>query len=349
MAKNKIAKISSSKHKLGSVDDISDLVEEFARQCEPLEQGELFILTDARTDARYSECHIKGSKLVALGTIHVPLDPEEQPEYRANRDIAEDHTAFARMCADAVGGRSFSNIVAEFVEPDGSSSPLLIIGGQHRFTAIEQALQEGVDKYHGIKVYFDLDTEQRLDVQLISNTNIAVSTDLLDRMYETYSGPELRNWCQEVGLLAEEQDFADRRQRGHPVTVRAARTFIANYFEGKSVNPKNIEKTKTTPISIKTGDVIPEWEALKRDEPNIWGDKKLKQAAKEFAALADAQRDYFTSHRSTQAANVDFAEKAFNYAVLSAWAYVAGMLHSNPTRLNRHFELRKTKNKDPLN
>ncbi len=36
-------------------------------------------------------------------------------------------------------------------------------------------------------------------------------------------------------------------------------------------------------------------------------------------------------------------------AVLSAWAYVAGMLHSNPPRLKRHFDLRKAVGKDPLN
>jgi hypothetical protein len=38
-----------------------------------------------------------------------------------------------------------------------------------------------------------------------------------------------------------------------------------------------------------------------------------------------------------------------NGAVLSAWAYVAGMLQENPTRLARHYDLANTKGKDPLN
>ena len=67
--------------------------------------------------------------------------------------------------------------------------------------AIETALEGGIDEYHGFKIFFGLNTEQRLDVQLISNTNISVSNDLLDRMFETVKGPELRTWCQETGIL----------------------------------------------------------------------------------------------------------------------------------------------------
>ena len=164
------------------LDDISDLVEDFAGRVSPLEQV-LYILTDSRTNARYCECHLRASTIVELSTIDVPLDPDEQAEYRANREIVEDHAAYERMKLDALSGRTFSNIVAEFNEEANTKAPLQIIGGQHRFNAIEDALESSVDEYHGIKVYFSLDSEQRLDVQLISNTNIAVSTDLLDRMY----------------------------------------------------------------------------------------------------------------------------------------------------------------------
>src|ERR1039457_3630714 len=45
----------------------------------------------------------------------------------------------------------------------------------------------------------------------------------------------------------------------------------------------------------------------------------------------------------------DYPEKALNIAVMSAWAYVAGMLRNNPTRLKRHFNLRNSTGKDPLN
>ncbi|MGB7865209.1 MAG: hypothetical protein WCF74_17600, partial [Candidatus Sulfotelmatobacter sp.] len=33
----------------------------------------------------------------------------------------------------------------------------------------------------------------------------------------------------------------------------------------------------------------------------------------------------------------------------AAWAYVAGMLRNNPTRLKHHFDLRSSIGKDPLN
>jgi hypothetical protein len=44
----------------------------------------------------------------------------------------------------------------------------------------------------------------------------------------------------------------------------------------------------------------------------------------------------------------DYPEKALNIAVMSAWAFVAGMLRNNPTRLRRHFNLRNSAGKDPL-
>jgi len=64
-----------------------------------------------------------------LSTIDVPLDPDEQAEYRANREIAEDHAAYERMKSDALAGRAFSNIVAEFTDNDIPGQPLQIIGG----------------------------------------------------------------------------------------------------------------------------------------------------------------------------------------------------------------------------
>ena len=189
-------------------------LEEFAKEFQPLETHEqLLELTDHRTGARYCECHIKGSKLVSLGTVDVPLDPEEQSEYRANREIVINNSAFRTMIQDAAQRRSFSNIVAEYTREFDPEHPLKIIGGQHRFDAVREALKSGIDEYHGIKVYSGLDMPQRLDVQLISNTNIAVSGDLVDRLQETFKGPQLREWSQSVGLLGAEQDFADAYER----------------------------------------------------------------------------------------------------------------------------------------
>ena len=68
--------------------DVLKLLEEFTKEFQPLENKQQLIpLRDKRTGANYCECHIRGSKLVTLGTTDVPLDYEEQPDYRANREI----------------------------------------------------------------------------------------------------------------------------------------------------------------------------------------------------------------------------------------------------------------------
>lgn len=91
-----------------------------------------------------------------------------------------------------------------------------------------------------------------------------------------------------------------------------------------------------------------DWERLKADNPKLWSNPNLLDAAKEFAALVKAQREAFNV-APMKKPKPDYPEKALNFAVMSAWAYVAGMLHSNPTRLKRHFDLRKKNGNDPLN
>jgi len=325
------------------------LLQQFAKEFAPLEsEKQILELTDLRTGARYCECHIRGSRIVSMGTIDVPLDPEEQPEYRANRDIVVNNSAFQTMIKDAKQKRSFSNIVAEYTKEFDAEHPLKIIGGQHRFMAIHEALQGGVDEFHGVKVYLGLDMTQRLDVQLTSNTNIAISGDLFDRLQETFQGPKLRDWCQTVGLLEPDQDFADSYERGGPISVRMGRTFITNYFRGMTVDSKQFDVSDTTPVVCPTGGPDAEWETLKTDKPGLWTEPSLLQAGKEFASLIAAQREAFKGNHK-QRPKPDFPEKALNVAVMSAWAYVVGMLQGNQTRLKRHFALAKSAGKDPLN
>lgn len=336
---------------VGDLDpETHEMLEDFAQTCKPVDSLPLLVMRDNATGALFVEVHVLGSLLVPAATTDVPLDPEDQADYRANRDVVEDHAAFAKMKDDAKAARAFSNIVCEFTRTFDESHPVKIIGGQHRFSAIQDALASEVDEHHGVKLYFGLDAEQRLDVQLISNTNIAVSTDLFDRMTETLAGPQLREWCQAVGLLEVGEDFADRRVRGNPITVRAARTFIVNYFRGTKVDPKKYDMTETVPVILKSGIQLEDWEALKATQPDLWDDDNLRKAGKEFAALVKAQRAHFTTPSGkAKPGQGDFAEKALNYAVLSAWAFVAGVLSHNKTRQKRHFELRKVTGKDPLN
>jgi hypothetical protein len=266
---------------------VDALVTDFLASLQPLEAADLVhVFVDARTKARYCEVHIPAKKLVALSTTDVPLDPEDQPEYRANREIVTSHYAFEKMQQDAKERRSFSNLVAEFTTEYDTDHPLKIIGGQHRFAAIKEALADGVDQYHGVKVYFGLDSEQRLDVQLISNTVIAVSADLYDRMQETVRGPELRDWCQKVGLLAQGQDFADKRARGGSFTVRNARTFIMNYYAGVNASSQDFTKTDTTPFIAKSG-----------EEDGLWEGTSIRELQGAIAELGTVLRQ--TSGRTT--------------------------------------------------
>lgn len=187
--------------------------------------------------------------------------------------------------------------------------------------------------------------EQRLDVQLISNTNIAVSSDLLDRMMETVKGLELRDWCHKVGLLDVDSDFADKKQRGNSITVREARTFIINYCQGAMVT--DFLNEKTDGIIAKTGGIDEEWEKLKIEKPDLWINSNLQKAGKEFARLALRQKEYYLEDGRN--VSREYADKAFNYAVLAAWAFVAGLLENNRVRLERHFHLPENSKKDPLN
>lgn len=329
---------------------VEGMIEDFVKVCTPVESLPILVMRDNATAAIFVEVHLLADALVPAATVDVPLDPDDSGDYRANREVVEDHVAFAKMKEDAKNARAFSNLVCEFTTAFDEDHPLKVIGGQHRFTAIQEALDNGVNEHHGVKLYFALDNEQRLDVQLISNTNIAVSTDLFDRMTETLAGPELRQWCQKVGLLGMDEDFADRRARGNPITVRAARTFIVNYYRGAEVEPKKFDATATTPVLLKSGVNIEEWEALKTEKPTLWEDNNLQLAGKEFALLVEAQRKRFmTPAGKLKPGSADSAEKAMNYAVLSAWAYVAGVLSKNKTRQKRHFALRTVQNKDPLN
>jgi len=225
--------------KLRSDEDLKPIINNFKQECSPLGSDEgLLMLTDKRTGARYCECHLKGSTLGQLATIDVPLDPTNQAQYRANREVLTDDPAFKKMQDDAKKGRSFSNIVAEYTKEFDTAHPLKIVGGQHRIRAIRDALSQTIDEYHGVKVYFGLDMDQRLDVQLISNTNIAISRDLFDRLQETFVGPQLRDWCHKVGLLLPGKDFADKYKRGGPISVRMAKTFITNYVKGSEVDSR---------------------------------------------------------------------------------------------------------------
>lgn len=333
-------------------EEVKELLDDFRLQCSPLEKPEqLLHLIDERIDAHFCECHLRGSVICEKGTTDAPIDPDEQPEFKANREIDEDSAAFQKMKDDAKSKRSFSNLIAEWRKDSESDQPLKIIGGQHRFGAIRLALGDGVDVYHGVKVYFALDLQQRVDVQLISNTNIDISGDFIDRVREGGKGSDLMNWCHSVGLLESGKQFSDSYVRRGPISVRMARTFIANYFLGSGFNTDDFCRRKTIPVLYKPGAGDDDWEKVKSSHPGLWKDPGLMEAGKEFVALIKAQRDAFADAKGRGKARVppDYPEKALNPAVIGAWAFIAGVLQTNAERLKKHFALKSSSPHDPLN
>ena len=149
-------------------------------------------------------------------------------------------------------------------------------------------------------------------------------------------------------MLNEHEDFADKKQRGSRFTVRAARTFIMNFYAGKRIASENFPKEKTIPVLAKTGGLDEDWEKLKHNNAQLWSDEQLIEAGKAFAKLIQEQKNYF-SKSNGKSSNSDYADKASSYAIVAAWAYVAGNLQDNPVRLARHYGLTDIKKNDPLN
>ena len=162
--------------------------------------------------AFYLTCHLYGKDLGENCDLGATIDTDDENEsYKLNRDVLENKPAFLEMVNDALDGRGFEDIVLECDYSYREDLPLKVYGGQHRIEAIKRALVHDVNVVHGVRVYFNLNKRQKVEIALINNTSIVVSNDLLDRMSEQLVGPELREWCQQVGLLQSNQDFADRR------------------------------------------------------------------------------------------------------------------------------------------
>src|SRR3989344_3537755 len=196
----------------------------------------LIILIDRRINAIYTICNISAKELIRLMDLDPSIDPEYQEEFRANRKFEEDNPDYIVMAEDAKNGRQFSDIVAEFDTSEGRSKinkPIKVFGGQHRCHAIEEAFRENIDYYHGLRIYFNLDKDQRGNIAIVSNTNIHVSNDLRDRLNEQSLDPpnKLRDFTKIIGLLKEKQDFTSKKTANEMIpSVRMMRTFIVNFF-----------------------------------------------------------------------------------------------------------------------
>lgn len=178
-------------------DTVSKEVEIFLKEVRTLEvakNSSIIICQDGKSKGYYIKCSILSDVACPLLDLNAKLD-KGQESFRANRELLTDHNTYKRMVSDAKEGREFNDIIVEYSKDYSSGKPMKIWGGQHRVKAIQETYQEsGISRYHGFKIFFNLSKHQRTEIALISNTNIAVSNDLFDRLQEeTLVGLKLRS------------------------------------------------------------------------------------------------------------------------------------------------------------
>ena len=324
---------------------IKKKINDFFANFEPYEiknDTKLLLYYDKKSNAYYIICHLDTRTLVKNFDLEASLESNDEDEiYKLNRDITEDQTAFKAMVQDAFNGRSFEDMVFEYDTAYRALKPLKVYGGQHRLRAIEKSkdVNEGV---HGVRVYFDLSPEQKVEIATVNNTSIAVPNDLLDRMREQLLGSELRDWCQDVGLLEKGEDFADRRSPDKP-TVRIARILLVNFYRGLSAKGTDFHQ----PIICKSGGVDDDYMEVRK---NInWTDSKLKEMGVQFARLHKAQKETINGRETDK--NAEFARKALSLSVVASWAYAAGFFQLNTEYLKIHYAIPDSVSppNDPLN
>jgi hypothetical protein len=260
------------------------------------------------------------------------LDGDDEDDiYQLNREIQEDPTAFQQMIKDAAEGRSFEDIVLEYDKTYRPKQPLKVYGGQHRLTAIMRAESLKGSIVHGVRVYFGLTREQKVEIATINNTAIAVSNDLLDRVREDFLGPQLRDWCQRVGLLEEGQNFADKRAPDVP-SVRLARSLIVNFhLAKKALDIQGLHQ----PILCKSGGLDDNY--LKVRSEFDWDEPSAIEMGEQFARLNKVQRESVMSREEDS--NAEFARKALSLSVVASWSYAAGLFQRNGDYLKNLYSL----------
>jgi len=329
--------------------DVIEMIGQFKEEISSLEseKGLPFILfQDGKSQAYYIECHLNASLALPLIDFDATLDPEEQEEFRLQRELQPTHRLFLRMILDAIENRQFSDIIAEYNTTYRPELPLKLLGGQHRAEAINKAIERGISRHHGFRIYFGLSVEQRNEIAQIANTNIAISADLIDRMQETSRGPQLRDFCHETGLLEPAEDFSDRRRADEKITVRIARTFIVNFYDGRKLSRIDPKTKIFMPYICAPGQEDQKYLEIIRQE-KVWDDDALKEAAREFSKLHKKQIEICSSDPTLDTG--EFRNKATSFSVLSSWAFVAGYLQDKPEKLAKLYSIpEKSGKSDPL-
>ncbi len=332
--------------------DTASVLDEFFTSIPILEKNlktKPLVLFDSKTKVFYTVCHIKKKDFVLLADKDAVIDPDYQEDYKLNRDLQPNNPDFKTMVSDAGKGRQFTDIVVDYNTQYKSEKPLKILGGQHRTKAIEEKSSD--ESVHGLRVYFNLDKDKRAEIALISNTNIDISPDLLDRMEEQRLEPpnKLRNFAQLIGLLEKGKDFADSRiNPDNRPSVRSLRTFIVNFYKGWEYKGSFDDDAIDSYICASSG-MDNEYEKIYSKVGNFVDDKKLVEAGKNFVELHKKQNKIASTKEGLKQIKA-FRMKAMAIAVVSAWAHVSGLLQSDQTRLKKFYSLPSNSGKDdPLN
>ena len=341
-------------------EDIEKLVSSFFKNVPTLE-SELnipaIIFQDGVNNSYYIKCQILASVASKIIDLNAKINTKDPESFRANRELMLKHTTYLKMKLDASKGREFNDIIVEYNHGYNTDRPLKIWGGQHRVYAISETVKLA-DHYHGFKIYFDLDKNQRTEVALISNTNMGVSDDTFDRMLEeTTFGNTLRKWCQKIGFLGTKEDFPDVGSRSEKITVKIARSFIVNYYfglnKGKTIEGEDLDKNIYEPSVTETGVSIDVKyaEIMNKEGNKILSDKGLIEAGEKFLELHKTQYEKVKENPKKIPNIKAYRNKVLIISVLCGWSYVAGLLQNHRARLLNHYKIPKTTSKipDPLN
>ena len=141
----------------------------------------IVIFQDGSNGSYYIKCSIQAKEICNFLDLNAKLSIDDEKSFRANRELLLSHKTFIKMKEDALAGREFNDIIIEYNTEYEKEKPLKIWGGQHRSKAIIEAAVK-TNRYHGFRIFFNLNKLQRTDLALISNTNISVSNDTFDRI-----------------------------------------------------------------------------------------------------------------------------------------------------------------------
>jgi hypothetical protein len=318
--------------------EITQLIIELWNNIETVEKKSnipFLLYQDGRNESYYTDCHISAAVVAELFDYEASLDQDEQDDIKANRDFSPFHKLFLKMQDDAIKGRQFNDIIIEYL-PKGARAekPLKIYGGQHRAKSIEAASVNGINRCHGFRIYFGLTVTQRNDIAQVSNANINVPIDLLDRMQETVLGPQLRNWCKKVGLLT--KDFAERKNNDGIITARLARTFVVNFVVAKQYLGEKERKAFSSLIANEANEAYLKWDQETR--LSVLKDASLFEAGQKFAKLHKKQQESVRKDKELSK-TAEFRVKALTPSIISAWAFAAGLLLKDKTRISKLYKL----------